>query len=268
MNEAQLTRGGLAYIDRGKGLPILLVHGFPLDHTMWNAQIDELADTYRVIAPDLRGFGQSPLGTVDSQHGVTMEQFADELAELLDVLRIHEPVVFAGLSMGGYIGWQFVRKYSHRLRALVQLDTRAIADSDEARAGRLKMAENVADWGSERVAEMMAPKLFSPHALSTRPELMEDLRRVVGGTAPATIAAAQRGLAARPDVTAQLPAIQLPTLIVVGELDAISSAAEMRTIADAIPGAVFVEIPDAGHMTTVEKPAAVNAAIKEFLARL
>jgi pimeloyl-ACP methyl ester carboxylesterase len=130
------------------------------------------------------------------------------------------------------------------------------------------MAENVADWGSERVAEMMAPKLFSTNALETRPELMEDLRRVVGRTPPATIAAVQRGLAARPDVTAQLLAVRVPTLIIVGEFDAISPPTEMQAIANAIPGATFVEIPNAGHMTTVEKPAAVNAALEEFLARL
>jgi 3-oxoadipate enol-lactonase len=268
MNHIALSHGELAYIDQGTGRPLLLVHGFPLDHSMWNAQIQSLSATARVIAPDLRGFGQSPLGKVDPEHGITMEQFADELAELLDALHIREPVAFAGLSMGGYIGWQFCRKYADRLRCLIQCDTRAVADSDEARAGRLKMAENVAGWGSLRVAEMMAPKLFSPNALATGPELMEDLRRVVGGTSPATIAAAQRGLAARPDVTAELSAIQLPTLILVGELDAISSSAEMRTIANAIPNATFVEIPNAGHMTTVEDPSAVNEALKSFLARV
>ena len=116
-----------------------------------------------MIAPDLRGFGQSPLGDVDPQRGISMEQYADDLAELLDALnRSTEPIVLVGFSMGGYIAWQFVRKYASRLRALVQCDTRAVADTDEARAGRIKMAENVAEWGSGRVAEMMGPKLFRP----------------------------------------------------------------------------------------------------------
>src|ERR1700754_4233645 len=103
MNHVVLSHGEIAYIDQGAGPPILLVHGFPLDHSMWNAQIQSLSAMARVIAPDLRGFGQSPLGKVDPERGITMEQFADELAELLDALRIREPITFVGLSMGGYI---------------------------------------------------------------------------------------------------------------------------------------------------------------------
>jgi 3-oxoadipate enol-lactonase len=261
----RLTHGDISYIDRGAGTPTLLVHGFPLDHTMWNAQIEALANVARVIAPDLRGFGQSPLGDVDPERGISMEQYADELVELLDVLGISEPIILAGFSMGGYIAWQFVRKYPGRLKALIQSDTRAVADTDEARAGRLKMAENVAAWGSERVAEMMGPKLFSARGFEMKPQLMAELRRVVAKTPPAAIAAAQRGLAARPDVSADLPNIQVPTLIVVGEQDAISSAAEMRTIAASIPRAQLVEIPHAGHMTTIENPTAVNEALAAFV---
>jgi pimeloyl-ACP methyl ester carboxylesterase len=233
---------------------------------MWSAQIESLSAEARVIAPDLRGFGQSPLGDVDPERGISMERYANELAELLDALKITEPIVFSGFSMGGYIAWQFVRKHGDRLRALIQSDTRAIADTDEARAGRIKMAENVAAWGSVRVAEMMGPKLFSARALETQPQLMAELRRVVAKTPPAAIAAAQRGMAARPDVSSLLPSIRVPTLVLVGTDDAISSSAEMRKIADAIPNSEFVEIADAGHMTTMEKPEAVNDAIRQFLA--
>jgi pimeloyl-ACP methyl ester carboxylesterase len=265
MNKASLTRGDLAYVDRGDGIPILLLHGFPLDHTMWDAQIGALAQRARVIAPDIRGFGESPLAGADPEHGIPMEQHADELAELLDFIGINQPAVVVGFSMGGYIAWQFVRKHSRRIRALVQCDTRAIADSDEARGGRIKMADNVADWGSERVAEMMGPKLFSARALETRPELMAEVRRVVKNTSPAAIAAAQRGMAERPDATALLPTIQVPTLVLVGSEDAISTPAEMRTIAEAIPNAQFVEIPMAGHMTTMERPEEVSQALLAFV---
>lgn len=268
MNTTQLSHGDLSYVDRGQGLPVLLVHGFPLDHTMWNAQIEALAPHCRVIAPDLRGFGQSPLGAADPQHGISMEQNADELIELLDALGITESIVLIGFSMGGYIAWQFVRKYADRLCALIQCDTRAAADTDEGRAGRLKMAEKIAEWGSARVAEMMGPKLFSAHGLETKPQLMTELRRVVSRTAPAGIAAAQRGMAARPDVTALLPTIQVPTLVLVGADDVISTSPEMRSIAAAIPEATFVEIPAAGHMTTMENPAAVNDALITFLKEL
>jgi 3-oxoadipate enol-lactonase len=265
MIKAALATTGLAYIDRGKGRPILLVHGFPLDHTMWNPQIEVLSDQYRVIAPDLRGFGQSLLGQIDPTRGLSMEQYADDLSELLDALQISEPIALLGLSMGGYIAWQFIRKFPKRVRSLVQLDTRAIADNDEARAGRIKMAENVAEWGAARVAEMMGPKLFRQQAFTTQPEIITATRRVVESTSPAAISAAQRGMAARPDVTDQLPKITVPTLVIVGDQDVISPPAEMQSIAAAIPGAKFVVIPDSGHMTTLEQPDAVNEALLRFL---
>jgi 3-oxoadipate enol-lactonase len=267
MKTAKISTGELAYIDRGARQPILLVHGFPLDHTMWNEQIEALSQHARVIAPDLRGFGRSPLGPVDPTRGITMERYADDLAELLDELKLgaDQPIMFVGLSMGGYIAWQFVRKYPERLRALVLLDTRVLADTDEARAGRLKMAGNVAEWGSGRVAEMMGPKLAALSTFQTQPEVIAALRRVVENTSPAAIAAAQRGLAARPDMTSLLPKITVPTLVIVGAEDAISPPAEMQAIAAAIPNSQFVIIPNAGHMTTMENPQAVNAALVRFI---
>jgi 3-oxoadipate enol-lactonase len=196
---------------------------------------------------------------------ISMEQYADESNELLDALKITQRIVLVGFSMGGYIAWQFVRKYRERLRALVQCDTRAAADTEETSAGRIKMADNVAEWGAVRVAEMMGPKLFSARALETNPELMAEVRRVVKDTSPAAIAAAQRGMAARPDVTALLPKIEVPTLVLVGDADAISSPDEMQTIAAAIPNADLVVIPNSGHMTTMENPALVNEALIRFL---
>ena len=268
MKSVKISTTDLAYVDQGRGLPILLVHGFPLDHTMWAAQIDALAKSYRVIAPDVRGFGESPLGEANADAGISMAQYADELAELVDAIAIKEPFVLAGFSMGGYIAWQFFRKHGDRLRALIQCDTRAAADSDEPRAGRIKMAENVAEWGSGRVAEMMGPKLFAPKTFETKPEVVAAVRCVVERTPPAAIAAAQRGMAARPDVTSLLPTINLPTLILVGEHDAISTRDEMTSIAKAIPDAQLVEIPEAGHMTTMENPEAVNVALLTFLGRV
>jgi pimeloyl-ACP methyl ester carboxylesterase len=265
MHRAKLSTVELAYLDRGTGSPIVLVHGFPLDHTMWEAQIDALAGDYRVIAPDLRGFGESTLGDADPQIGVSMEGYADDLVELLDTLEISEPIVLAGFSMGGYIAWQIVRKRSARLRALIQCDTRAAADPEEARAGRLKMAENVAEWGSGRVFEMMAPKLFAPRTFETKPEVVDAVRKVIENTSPAAIAAAQRGMATRPDVTSLLPTIKLPTLLLGGAEDAISPPNEMQTIAATMPEGRFVAITAAGHMTTMENPEAVNAALVAFL---
>jgi pimeloyl-ACP methyl ester carboxylesterase len=268
MNTLTLSTTTIHYVDRGRGLPVVLVHGFPLDHTMWSAQIDALASRVRVIAPDLRGFGRSPLAPGDESRGVSMERYADDLAELLDALAIREPIVLVGFSMGGYVAWQFVRKYPQRLRALVPCDTRAAADSDEARAGRLKMAEHIAEWGSGGVAEMMGPKLFAPQSFARLPAAVAEVRSVVERTAPAAIAAAQRGMAARPDMTVLLQLIRVPTLVIVGEHDALSPPEEMQSIAAAIPAAQCVVIPDAGHMTTMENPAAVNDALLRFLAGL
>jgi 3-oxoadipate enol-lactonase len=268
MQHAKISTTELAYVDQGHGLPILLIHGFPLDHSMWDAQIQALAASFRVIAPDLRGFGQSPLGATDASLGISMGQYAGELAELLEAIGVREPIVLAGFSMGGYIAWQFVRNHGHRVRALIQCDTRAAADGDEARAARQKMADNVFEWGSGRVAEMMGPKLFAARTFAERSEVVESVRRVVERTSPAAIAAAQRGMAGRSDVTASLPSIRCPTLIVVGSDDAISTRDEMKSIAAAIPNAQFVEITNAGHMTTMENPAAVNDALAQFVSQL
>lgn len=265
MQRAALSTVELAYVDRGEGTLVVLVHGFPLDHTMWNEQIGALADCCRVIAPDLRGFGKSSLGDADPMIGVSMERYADDLAEFLDVLAIHEPIVVVGFSMGGYVAWQFVRKHASRLRGLVQCDTKAAADTDDARAVRLKMADQVSEWGSARVAEMLGPKLLARRSFEAKPAVVAEVRRVVAATPPAAIACAQRGMASRPDMTGLLPSIRVPTLVLVGQEDAISPPAEMRAIAEAIPNARFVEIPDAGHMTTMENPQAVNGALRPFV---
>ena len=254
----------LAFVDAGEGMPLLLIHGFPLDHAMWNAQIDALAAHCRVVAPDLRGFGAS--GVTPGK--VTMEQFAADLASLLDALGIGGRVVVCGLSMGGYVAWQFWCQYAARVRALILCDTRAAADAPEVAAGRLATADRVLREGPGVLVEAMMPKLLAPSTAAGSPELAEALRRVIERTDPRGIAAALRGMAERPDVTARLGEITCPALVIVGAEDAISTPQEMGTIARAIPGARLVEISGAGHMSPVERPQQVSAAIVEFLATL
>ena len=278
----------LWYVDRGAGLPLLLVHGFPLDHTMWAGQIAALAggtneflvgEAYwagpgqtkisappcRVIAPDLRGFGRSPRRGDDT---VTMDQFADDLAGLLDGLAIREPVVLCGLSMGGYIAFQFWRRHAARLRGLILCDTRAAADTPEAAAARHGMAERVLREGPAPLVESMLPRLFAETTRQRQPQVIERLRSVMMSGDPRGIAAAARGMAERPDMTPMLGEIRCPTLVLVGQNDVISTPAEMRGIAAAIPGAKFVEISAAGHLAPLENAAEVNAAIAKFLAGL
>ena len=154
----------LNVFERGTGPALLFVHGFPLDHTMWRAQLDHFAADFHVIAPDLRGFGASSPGP--DVGSVSMEQFADDCARLLDALGVQTEVTFCGLSMGGYVAWQFARKYPQRLARLVLCDTRAAADTPAAAETRFKMAEHVLAAGTEIVARAMLPKMFAPATLA------------------------------------------------------------------------------------------------------
>lgn len=252
----------LAVVDRGQGPPLVLLHGFPLSHLMWQAQIEYFSRSFRVIAPDLRGFGASQVVPGKA----SMEQMADDVRELLQTLRIDEPVVLAGLSMGGYVAFQFWRKYPHRLRALVLCDTRSVPDSPEAAEGRLKTAEKIRELGNTGpLVETMTPKLFAPQTLRDQPALVEEQRQVIWHTTPNGAAAALLGMAARPDATDYLVRMALPALVVVGEHDAIASVDEMRQIAQAIAGSEFAIISGAGHMSPLENPAEFNQALETFL---
>lgn len=251
----------LNFVERGHGTPLLLVHGFPLDHSMWQHQLEGLADVCRVIAPDLRGFGQSDV----TPGKVTMQQFADDMATLLDALKITQPVTFCGLSMGGYVAWQFTQRHRARLAKLILCDTRSVADSAEAAEGRRKTAQRVLAEGVQVVADAMLPKLFAPDSAIRERTWVTQTRDVMLRTPPAGIAAALLGMAERPDVTPQLSQFDVPALVVCGQYDAISPSAEMREVAAKLPSARYVEIARAGHMAPLEQPAAVNAAIREFI---
>jgi len=253
----------LNYVERGSGPVLLLVHGFPLDHTMWKYQLDTLAESARLIAPDLRGFGHSGV----TEGTVSMEQYARDLAALLDALKVDEPIILCGLSMGGYIAWQFWRKHAKRIAKLILCDTKAVADAAEAAATRLKTAERVKQTGTEALTELMMGKLFAPGTSQERPADVEAMRQVILRTPPRGAAAALRGMAQRPDSTSLLRSINVPTQVIVGQHDVISPPDEMRGIAEAIPDARFVEIAGAGHMAPLEKPDDVNAVIRAFLSR-
>ena len=251
----------MAFVEEGSGLPLLLVHGFPLDHTMWKYQIDQFAQHCRVIAPDLRGFGR----TAVTPGVATMEQMADDLHALLDALGVQEQILFCGLSMGGYIGWQFARKYENRLKALVACDTRVIADSAEQAASRRELADRVLREGPSPVAETMLPKLFSGETQERRPDLVQATREVILRSKPEGIAAALRGLAERPDMTEFVTKLEVSTLVIVGEHDAISSREEMEGIAESMPNAAWVVVPHAGHLSPLENPDVFNEALAQYI---
>jgi pimeloyl-ACP methyl ester carboxylesterase len=257
-----VTGAQLHVVQHGQGPPVLLVHGFPLDHSMWRGQIEGLAETCRVIAPDLRGFGRSQV----SSGMVTMEQLADDLAALLDALEIAGRITFCGLSMGGYVAWQFCLRHAPRLERLILCDTRAAADMPEVARARQLMASQVLREGPRVVAEGMLPKLFAPRTWQQSPELVRATEKVILATSPAAIAATLRGMAQRPNMTARLPELRVPALLVCGAEDAISPPGEMRQIAEVLPEGCFAEIPQGGHLAPLEQPDAVNRAIREFLA--
>jgi len=264
MKTIRLSSTTLQVYDAGSGPVLLFVHGFPLSHFMWREQLADLHTSFRVIAPDLRGFGGSEVtpGTV------SMEQYADDLAELLTALDVTGPVVLCGLSMGGYVAWQFFRRHRQRLRGLILCDTRAIADTPEGVINRQRLAMTALEQGTGPVAATMLPNLLAPATVENRPELLEELRRTIVNTPAEGLAAASLGMSLRPDMTGELGTIDLPALLIVGEHDRISTVEEMKGIAAAMPDARLEVIPAAGHMSPLENPGPVNTAIRHFMTDL
>ena len=259
------TVGGieLAWDDTGQGLPVVLLHAFPVNRRMWAAQREALATRYRVITPDFRGHGESGLAEEDS----TMERLADDICGLLDELKL-ERVALGGLSMGGYVAFAFLGRYAGRVAALILADTRAGADSEEGRKARHDSAALAEKEGAGAIAERLLPKLLAATTPARQPQVVRAVREMILSTPPAGIARALRGMAARPDSTPLLGTIRVPALILVGEEDALTPPAESEAMARAIPGAALVRIPGAGHLSNLEQPAAFTRALEGFLGSL
>jgi pimeloyl-ACP methyl ester carboxylesterase len=252
----------LAVHSAGGGVPLLLLHGFPLDHTMWAGQ-EPLAKHLRLIAPDQRGFGSStgagPTG---------MEQLADDAAALLAALHCG-PAVVCGLSMGGYVAQHLAVRHPDRVAALVLADTKLEADTPEARAARVDLAAKVGRLGQRIVADAMVPRLLaaSPEARTAdRPEIEAALRAAIERQPVATIQAALAALGCRPDMTDAVRGVGVPTLLVVGAEDAITPPACMEAAVEVMPHARLLVVPRAGHMAPLEAPDVFNRAVLEFLA--
>jgi pimeloyl-ACP methyl ester carboxylesterase len=247
----------LAYDDVGKGRPVVLLHAFPLSRAMWRPQRDALAQTCRLITPDLPGFGDSPPAA-----SPTVEAFADAVAELLTQLRLTEPVVLGGLSMGGYVAFAFVRKYADRLAGLILADTKAEPDDDTAKANRDKLIGFASTNPPSAVLEQMLPKLVAPNAPA---EAVAEVKRIASAQRPAGIIAALQGLRNRPDSMPTLAQVRVPTLIVVGKEDALTPVAQSEKMAAGIAGAKLVVIDGAGHLANLEAPAKFNEAVRGFV---
>lgn len=259
--KAKIAGAEISYDVKGKGPAVLFLHAFPLGLFMWDAQAEALHDKNTLVRFDDRGFGGSPPGDAL----LTMERIADDAAALLDHLGISQAVV-CGCSMGGYAAFAFARRHASRLRGLVLQDTRATADTAEARKGRGQLAEKVLKEGAVAAADAFLPKLVGETTKKERPELVEKLKEAILKTSPRGIADALAGLAARADSTPLLREIRVPTLVVCGEEDTITPVADSEALQKAIAGAKLKLIPKAGHLSNMENPTAYNEALLSFLA--
>ncbi len=253
----------LAVDVRGRGPALLFIHGYPLDHSIWEHPLTQLEGWMR-IAPDLRGMGQSDAPDL----GYSMATYAEDLLALLNTLGV-DRVVLCGLSMGGYVAFEMLRRAPDRVRGLVLMDTRAEADSPEGRKARDAAAVMAREGGAKAIAESMLPKLLAEGTATEQPALVERIRRMMESTPVAGILGAIGALRDRPDSTPLLAGLAgVPTLVMVGEEDRITPKEQAQRMADAIRGARLAVVPGAGHLPPVERPEAATAVLAEFLAEL
>lgn len=269
---------GMAVRSAGSGIPVVLLHGFPLDHAMWRQQWalvapgGRLAGLARLVVPDFVGFGTSP-----GEAATSIAAMADDVALLLRRLAIDSAVI-CGLSMGGYVCQHLAAAHRGLLRGAVLVDTKLEGDTPEARAARVDLADRVGRVGTRIAAEAMVPKLLSrgPGAALDDPSsgspgraaVEQDLRRTIEGTEVATIRTALAALADRPDMTAAAATFDVPTLLVVGADDAITPPACLESAARTIAGAELAVLAGCGHMTPLEDPRAFNEVLARFVENL
>jgi pimeloyl-ACP methyl ester carboxylesterase len=258
----------IRYLDAGSGAPALFIHGFPLSADMWVPQMASVPPGWRFIAPDLRGFrgAAGASGPVADPGRVTMDDYAGDLIGLLDHLGIRAAVV-AGLSMGGYVAFALLRRAHAFARGLVLADTRPQADSDAGREARLAMLELLGREGPAGVARQMLPTLVSETTRREHPAIELRLHALIEANTAAGLRSAIGAMLARPDSTPQLGAIGVPTLILVGEQDALTPLDDSARMHELISGAQLTVIPRAGHLSNLEQPQAFNAALAQFLSR-
>ena len=247
----------LFYEVAGSGPDVVLLHPFPLNHNFWKSVTEQIAARYRLIMPDLRAHGESELGDGPA----TMQKLADDLAVLCREVRITR-AFFVGVSIGGYTLFEFWRRYREQVTALVLSNTRASAETPEARANRLAIAEKVLREGTAGFIEEMLQKLLSPVTLRNRPDIADAARRMMQQMSPEDIAGVQRGMADRPDSIPTLKTIDVPTLVLVGEDEATAEAALMR---QHVAGSRMQAIPRAGHYAALEQPDVFAGLLRGFL---
>lgn len=261
---AVLNSEEIGYDDVGAaaGVPVLFIHAFPLNRTMWAPQVSAMVERCRCVAADLRGFGESV-----RQPPYSMDRYADDLAGLLDLLHI-EKVVLVGCSMGGYVSFEFWRRHRDRVRAMVLVDTRATADTDEAIQRRRQQIELVRAEGSTAIANAQIASMVGKTTREKRPDTYDAVHRMIAQAPVDGIAGALEAMMRRPDSTNDLAHIDVPTLVVVGDEDAITPVKEARAMQEQIPGSLLQVIAGAGHLSCMERPSAFNHVLTEFVSAL
>jgi 3-oxoadipate enol-lactonase len=264
----QISDIALEYDDSGLSDPsfpcVLFIHGYPLCRKQWQPQIRSLSHLARVLAPDLRGFGDSQA----SPGPYSMEMLADDCIALLDRLEIHDPVVICGLSMGGYITFALYRKYPQRVRAIILSATRAGSDSPEAKINRDKAIALAEKEGTQAIIRLMLPKMLAPNTYTNHPELVDFVRNIMSSASVPGIKGVLEGMRDRPDSISLLPKIKTPTLLLFGDQDPFVERAEVENMRNAIPGAQLQYINGTGHLLNLEQPEIYNNHLENFLASL
>ncbi len=260
MNRIRSADTEIAYDVLGDGPPVVLLHPFPANHDLWLPAAQALISRYKLILPDLRGHGDSGAG----EGPATMEKHATDIARILNQLEIGR-ATFVGVSIGGYVLFEFWRRFRERVSALVLCNTKAAADAPEARAARLQAATEVLERGTEPFFESMAAKLMGKTTHTTRPDLVEGALRMMRKMSPEDVAAVQRGMAERPDSVATLKTINVRTLVVTGDEDIMTGVAEAEVMRQNITGSQLKVIPRAGHYSPWERPEEVGGLLRQFL---
>ena len=256
---------GINYITEGShtNLPVVLIHGFPFNKEMWNPQIDVLKKDYFVIAYDVRGHGQSDVG--NGQY--TIEYCVDDLIGLLDTLKITK-VVLVGLSMGGYIALRATERNPDRIKGLVLCDTKSESDNNEAKIRRAQQAKSVKIYGSQKFANTFIPTIVCENTLKRKPEIVKFIHTMIDDNSTIAVAGMLIALAARTDTTSSLNKINVPTLLIVGEHDALTTTSGMTSMKEKIPNSDMHEISNAAHISNLENPEEFNRHLLDFLKKI
>jgi len=251
----------LSYDDLGEGsIPIIFIHGFPFDRTMWQPQMDFFKSTNRVIAFDIRGFGESK----DEESPLSIELFSDDLILFMDTLRINKAVV-CGLSMGGYIALNAVKRFPDRFEALILADTQCNADSDEAKEKRYNAIDQIMLHGVNGFNENFIKNIFHKDSLSNKKQIVEKVRKVVYSNSEHIMSMGLTALAERSETCSTLSKINMPTLIVCGREDTVTPLAQSESMKVDIYGSVLRVIDNAGHVSNIEQPEEFNKHLLYFL---